>query len=90
MTKTTDLPELPSGYKWEMVHQCPASVHNPNTGGKWIVRISWTMRNGNHRMLNLKDYYFDTKDQALAYGVKLATDHAVMRELKEEESHVKA
>lgn len=75
-TKTTDLPELPPGYEWEMVHQCPTDIHNLRTGGKWIVRISWKTRGGKHRMLNLKDCYFVTRALALSHGVRVAVEHA--------------
>jgi hypothetical protein len=75
MTKTTELPMLPEGYKWEMIHQVPQSSFTLNTSNKWIVRISWTMRSGKHRMLNLKDLYFDTRGAALAHGAQAAKDH---------------
>lgn len=82
-SKAPELPELPRGYEWEMVHQCPKNIYNKRVGEKWLIRISWAMKGGRRRMLNLKDRYFDARDYALAYGVRFANEHAIMRKAKD-------
>ncbi len=73
-----DKPDLPPGYSWSCLKQA-IGLKNPDSTHPWYIRVTWVMKNGKSRFLNMGQY-FETPQQAIAHAVLIACDHARKKE----------